>query len=145
MDLCWQPFSPPPPGGTLAQAVGYHLGCCRKLRRAAPAQAQPRSFCKRMRACHALSSGTLTWTQHWRWKAVTPRCVPCPQERQSVGSKRWSGQCEGPGLQSGRLVDVMSQVALGWKVPHWVVKGVLVELGSDPTLAEIKETELASV
>lgn len=50
-------------------------------------------------------------------------------------SARWEGSC----LPIGRLAEMMSQVALGWRVPHWVAKGVSVELGSDPTLAEIKE------
>lgn len=56
-----------------------------------------------------------------------------------MGSELLSACCERSCLPTGRLAEVMSQVALGWKVPHWVVKGVSAELGSDPTLAEIKE------
>lgn len=50
-----------------------------------------------------------------------------------------SAHCEESRLLIGKLADVMSQVALRWKVPQWVVKEVLVELGSDPTLAEINK------
>lgn len=62
----------------------------------------------------------------------------CPQEGESAGR----GVCEESRVLMGKWVDVTSQVALRWKAPHWVVKAVLAELGSDPTLAEIKETKL---
>lgn len=75
---------------------------------------------------------------------MTPCWGLCPQECESAGSELLSAHCEGSRLLMGKLADVMSQVALRWKAPHWVVKAVLVELGSDPTLAEIKETKLPS-
>ena len=63
----------------------------------------------------------------------------CPLKCESVGSELLSPRCEGSRLQTVRLADVMSLMTLSWKVPHWVAKGFLAELGSDPTLAEINE------
>ena len=63
----------------------------------------------------------------------------CPLKRESVGSELLSACREGSRLLTVRLADMMSEMALGREVPHWVVKGFLVELGSDPTLAEINE------
>lgn len=65
-----------------------------------------------------------------------------PREREPVGSELLSAHGEESRLLIGKLADVMSQVALRWKGPHWIVTGVLVELGSDPILAEIRETKL---
>lgn len=124
------------------RAVGYHSGCRQRLRRATPPQARARSSRERVRGCHEPPWRAPALTRCWRWEAMTPCWMPCPRERESVGRELLSARCEESRLIIGKLADVLSHVALRWKVPHWVATGVLVELGSDPTLAEIRETKL---
>ena len=62
----------------------------------------------------------------------------CHLKCESVGNNFLSQCCEGSHRLTVRLAHVMSKMALNWKGPYWAVKGLLVELGSDPTLEEIK-------
>ena len=121
---------------TLHRDEGYRSDCHQWLLRGAPPEAQARSFSGRMRARRPPRSRALSSKRHQGWNATRFG------RQASVGRELSSRHREGTRLLTVRLTAMKWRMALSWEDLYWAVKGLLVELGFDPTWAETKEGKL---